>query len=124
MRVNSWRPEEDALLIAAAKAGTSVKAVARRLPDRTFDAVVARLSLLRRKARAAAPESPQGGRRPADDKTAGASKHQARQRICLACRKDFASDGPMNRICPRCRLVQSRQAGGTAFDTPATIRYR
>jgi hypothetical protein len=124
MRVNSWRPEEDALLIAAAKEGTSVKVVAKRLPDRTFDAVVARLSLLRRKASAAPPESPQGGRRPADDKKAGTAKQKARQRTCLACRQDFASDGPMNRICPRCRMAQSRQMGGTAFDTPATIRYR
>jgi hypothetical protein len=40
-----------------------------------------------------------------------------RDRRCLMCREGFASEGPHNRICPRCKTSRSWREGATAYPT-------
>jgi hypothetical protein len=32
---------------------------------------------------------------------------ELKERVCLSCRSSFLSDGPWNRICPRCKRRES-----------------
>jgi hypothetical protein len=41
--------------------------------------------------------------------------HVAKTRRCLACHKDFPSHSAANRICTRCRRLDTWQAGITEY---------
>ena len=38
-------------------------------------------------------------------------------RRCLMCRQAFPSEGPHNRVCPRCKASRSWHEGETAYPT-------
>ncbi len=40
-----------------------------------------------------------------------------RDRRCLMCRQAFPSDGPHNRLCPRCKGSSSWREGEMAYST-------
>lgn len=82
-----WSPEEDAQLLALHQAGATAAGIGERL-GRSSAAVWCRLDLLRQ----AAGESP----RPKE-----------KMRPCLRCKKAFRSSHSMNKLCGKCRSIET-----------------
>ena len=81
---NPFTPEEDALLASLFADGEMPRAISKRM-ERPESSIYRRLQTL-------------GITEPAKKTTL---------RSCMHCRKEFASEGPHNRLCGRCRNLST-----------------
>jgi hypothetical protein len=66
-----------------------------------------------------APRQPDPG--PAVPDPSGHHSQQQGERRCLSCRRPFASTGPGNRICRKCKHLDAWKSGVRDFAAPGAF---